>query len=153
MAFKYKTFEFQPMALLTFLFLNVFLAKGSEELEADLNKNQTVSARGNRTTLSTCYSTSDVYSTYQCCAPSYASAVKYSVLVPSDSDDNFYARVCTDSSCDYLYPETKCKVSSNNQACAGDACEYYAPGTQYDCKLSQISFGTQPYKPCFRFSC
>jgi hypothetical protein len=153
MAFKYRTYMSQ---WLIFLFSSVFLAKGSEELEAkDLNKNWTVSALGSRRPLSTCSHTSDISAgqKYSCCANSYVSSVEYDVVVPTDSDDNFYARICSDSSCSTTYASTQCDVKSSNTACTGSACYYYSAYTQYDCYLSRSYFSSSTYQPCFVFQC
>jgi len=109
----------------------------------------------NRTALSSCYRSSDVsaWDTYSCCATSTASSVKYSVTVPCDSDDNFEAKVYTDSSYDYVFESTSCKVTSDNNACSGTGiCNYYGGCSQYDCDRSQITFYT-PSRACFRFKC
>jgi len=91
--------------------------------------------------------------TYSCCATSTASSVEYMVTVPCDSDDNFEAKVYTDSSYDYVFESTSCKVTSNNNACSGTGiCSYYDYCSQYDCERSQITFYT-PSRACFRFKC
>lgn len=44
--------------------------------------------------------------------------MEYSVTVSCDSDDNFEAKVYTDSSYDYVFESTSCKVKSDNNACS-----------------------------------
>ena len=109
----------------------------------------------NRTALSSCYRSSDVSAggTYSCCATSTVSSVEYSVIVPCTSDDNFEAKVYTDSSYDYVFESTSCKVTSDNNACSGTGiCNYIGGCSQYDCDRSQITFYT-PSRACFRFKC